>query len=187
MLGIPAQQGVAGNDQIMVWNFCELPGAFGTLDGQHAQLWTERRCLAAPIPNQRGGADYEVRPGKRLHHRQRLNCFSKPHLVRKKPCRALAGIFQKPESPFHLIRPQAFAKRAERPRIEVGSGCGRMPRPIGNARFDVAALRFPEFVGTPFLRGIAVPEDFLQITRQFGVRHGQASIGEPQLGFSALQ
>ena len=106
----------------MVWDFRELPGAFGTLDGQHAQLWTERRCLAAPIPDQRGGANHQVWTGKRLHHRQRLNCFSKPHLVRKKPCRALAGIFQKPESPFDLIWSQAFAKRSQRTRIEVGSG-----------------------------------------------------------------
>ena len=116
-----------------------------------------------------------------------MNGFSKPHLVRKKPCCALAGIFQKPESPFHLIRSQAFAKGAERTRIEVGSGCGRLPRPVGNARFDVASLGFPKLVGTALLRGIAVPENLLQITRQLGIRHGQASIGEPKLGFSTLQ
>ena len=62
-----------------------------------------------------------------------------------------------------------------------------MPRPLGDAGFNVSALRFAELVCTAFLRGVAVSKHLLQIGSEAGIRHGNASIGEAELGFPALK
>ena len=61
VLGIATQKSIAGNDQIMIWDFRKSLRAFGAFDGQYAQIGTKNRCLPAPIPNEGGWTYNEVR------------------------------------------------------------------------------------------------------------------------------
>ena len=58
-----------------------------------------------------------MRAGQGFHHGKGLNGFSKAHLICKKASRRVAGIFQKPECAFNLIRTEAFSKGSEGVRL----------------------------------------------------------------------
>ena len=127
-----------------------------------------------------------MRAGKRLDHRKGLNGFAEAHLVGKKASQFAAGEREQPERAVHLIMTQAFAERPE------GFGrqwCGRRLRPAhpgGNACLDIGPLHFPDAIRAPFLRGIAIAQNFFEIGGEGGVGHrdfpsGQAEARRPAL------
>ena len=78
---IAPQQRVARDGEAVLRDFAKSLRAIGTVELENLQSRDETRRLAAPIPNERRGADDQMRTGQRLEHRERLDGFAESHFI----------------------------------------------------------------------------------------------------------
>ena len=182
MRDVAAEQGVARYDEVVAGDLGEKFFPIWTAEGEGSEAGGEARRLACPVPDERGGADYEVRAGCGLEIREGLDGFSETHVVRQKT--GLAG--EQPRGAFDLIGTEARLERAEF--FGGGFGGGRfLAAPLGDAGFEIPALGGRNSVAAAFLRWVAIPQDFLEIGGERGVGNGDPSVGQAKPWRAALQ
>ena len=119
VVGVPGQflrvtpeQGIGGQNDVVLCNFGKTGLAFGTVQGQHGQAGRKAGGFAFPVEDQRGRQNNQRRtiqtPGFLFQQqmRQCLSRFAQTHIVSQNPGKAVFAQELEPGQPLLLIGAQ---------------------------------------------------------------------------------